>query len=132
MRIQLIIAPISIGILAGLVTIYAIPAKYELLLWIVLIIAGGAIAHKNFENHPFRNGFLFAVIIGLSITLTHIVFVNDYLSSHKDELQQIEKIKIANSYRLTLLVLAPIYWAVLGLLTGLCTLLWKRLKTNHA
>lgn len=131
MSIQLIIAPIFMGILAGLVTIYAIPAEYELLLWMVLIIAGGAIAQKNHENLPFRYGFVFAVIIGAFITLTHIVFVDDYLSSHKDEIQQIEKIKIAGSYRLTLLALAPIYWAVLGLLTGLCTLLWVRLKTNH-
>jgi hypothetical protein len=126
----LILILILIGILAGLITIYILPSKYEILLWIALIILSGVITQKNCITRPFRNGFLLAVIIGIAITFTHIFLVNDYLSSHPDEIQQIDELKIGASYRLTLLAIAPGYWIILGLLTGLWTLSLAKLKTT--
>ena len=127
MRPGIIIGSIGMGIVAGLITIYILSADFEPFLWITLAVAAAAIAQRN--NRPaFRSGFLIAVIIGAAVTLTHILLLDDYRSNHRHEMREIEKIKIADSYSVTLLAMAPIYWVLFGLVTGLVSLLWTRVR----
>ena len=98
------------------------------MVWLAVISISGHIASNNFGNQLFFKTLLFVLPTGMVVTLTHIVLISDYLASHSDEIPHLEKINIAHSYRLTLLAIAPIYWALLGLLTGGAALLWRKIK----
>jgi len=95
-----------------------------------MIVAIGYFGAKaNIKSH-FRTGFRYALAVGISITLTHLSLTSAYLSSHPAEKHQ-----ISNSYpdlapQLVLLMAAPIYWLILGGLSGLMTILWT--KVNKA
>jgi hypothetical protein len=118
MKIKLkhIVLAVITGFICGLITIFTITAQYELLVWLLLTIGISNYSLQEFKSNIYLNSFLFAVIIGVFITLTHIFFFNSYLKEHKDEIASLDTLKICNSYRLTLLVIAPFYWAILGLI----------------
>ena len=117
---------IFIGLLAGIATIYFIPSQVEILLWIILTIVIGLLCHKFYPEKIFIKTFLFALLTGITITLTHITLLKDYLLSHKVEIEVLDKIRLFNSDRLTLVIIAPIYWLALGLLSGLTVEIIRR------
>lgn len=110
---------IPTGILAGLLTIYVVPGQLEILIWLVLIVAIGGLCNAYYSGKIFLKTFSFAVLTGILVTLTHITFMEDYLSNHPDETEALSEMKLLNSDRFTLLAVAPVYWLVLGLLSGL-------------
>jgi len=127
MTIQSLLIYLVVGIIAGLLTVFVIAAKYEVLVWIVLIIGLALYAHSFFHTALFKQTFLYALISGVAITATHLTFLNAYLKGHPDEQQTLAKMGITSDY-LGLLLIAPIYWLILGLLTGGLALLIQRLS----
>lgn len=119
---------IPIGVFAGLITIYAIPGRFEILIWLILIVGTGWLGNKYYSGKLLGKTFVFAVLTGISVTLTHITFVNDYLLSHPEETEMLSEIRLLNSDRLTLLMIAPIYWLVLGLLSGFAAIGIRRIR----
>ena len=126
-------AAILIGFISGVITIYLIPNQFEILLWIILIVLIGLLGNRYYPDRPFVKTFGLALLTGIAITLTHITFLGDYLLSHKNEIEALNKIRLLNSDRLTLLIIAPIYWAVLGLSSGLIAKVSRRIvqKTKN-
>ncbi|GAB4341016.1 MAG: hypothetical protein OHK0038_20640 [Flammeovirgaceae bacterium] len=119
------------GITAGLTTLFIIPSQFEVAVWMLLVLFLGILAHYQFDRNPFRNAFVIAIFAGITITTTHLYFIKHYLMTHQEEIETLDKILIKNSYRLTLLMIAPIYWIILGFLTGVSTLaLRKTLRTR--
>jgi hypothetical protein len=116
------------GIIAGLITLYILPAKFEFILWFIMIVLGGYAISKNFHRDFFKNGFYMGVVTGVFITLIHIVFISDYLSGHQEEVKMLNEIKFSNSIKLKLLALAPVYWVILGILTGISAVIWNKLS----
>jgi hypothetical protein len=116
------------GIATGLFTIYVLPAEFELFLWPMLIVAIGYFAAKTNSKQPFWKGFWYSLVVGVSITLTHLVLTTDYLLSHPAEKQQIINYDPGLAPQLVLLMSAPIYWLVLGGLSGLLSILWTKVK----
>ena len=116
------------GIAIGLFTIYVLPAEFELFLWPMLIVAIGYFTAKINTPKLFWTGFWHGVIVGLSITVTHLVLTSDYLFSHPGEKQQINNYDPGLAPQLALLMQAPIYWLVLGGLSGLLTILWTKVQ----
>lgn len=110
------------GITAGLTTLFIIPNQFEIVIWILLVLFLGILSHYQFDSYPFRNAFLIAIFAGIITTVTHLYFIKQYLMTHQEEIETLDKILIHNSYRLTLLIIAPFYWIILGLLTGLSSL----------
>ncbi|MDN5216003.1 hypothetical protein QQ020_28250 [Fulvivirgaceae bacterium BMA12] len=116
------------GITAGLITLFIIPGQYEILIWLVLIIVLGIIYSKMFQQRLFLYAFAFSVLVGIIITIVHLSFVDVYLENHQDEMATLEDIKIYNSYRLTLMMIAPVYWLILGILSAFSALLFKKFQ----
>lgn len=121
MRIKLtyseILLSILTGIIVGLITIFVLPNDFELLVWILLVFMIAFFAKRQFKSEVYLNTLLLAVIVGFSITTTHLLFLDNYLDSHKSEIAGLDEIKIHSSYGLTLFAIAPVYWLVLGLLS---------------
>jgi len=125
MTIQSLLVYLMVGILAGLLTVFVVAAKYEMLVWLALIVGLALYAHSFFQGPLFKQAFLYALITGAAITATHLAFLSAYLKSHPDEQQMFSKMGVSSSY-LGLLLIAPIYWLILGLLTGGLALLIQR------
>src|SRR6185436_8797882 len=114
------LVPIPLGFLTGLLTLFVVPSVFELWLWLALIFSMALLAKRNFEyDRLFRRSFLFAVVTGICITLTHLIFIDKYLAGHAAEMEWMNKLDVLNSTRLSLLVIAPVYWVALGFLTGI-------------
>lgn len=127
MRPAIIIGSIALGIISGLITVYILPAALEIFLWILLSVIAAAMAQRN-GMPTFRSGFLIALTVSVAVTFTHMLLLDDYISNHRDEIREIGKIKIADSYALTLLAMAPIYWVLFGLATGFVSMLGRKLR----
>lgn len=118
------------GISIGLVTIYVLSAEFELFLWPVLVVVIGYFAAKELSKKPFWTGFRYAMIVGISISFTHLILTSDYLLSHPEEKQHIEDYDRNLAPQLVLLMSAPVYWLILGALSGLLTVLWTKVNTT--
>jgi uncharacterized membrane protein YeaQ/YmgE (transglycosylase-associated protein family) len=121
-----IILVILIGIVCGLITTFVVHSQYELLIWFVLIALIGVLGKKFYPDKTFSKTFVFALLVGIVITSTHLTFVKDYLLNHQEETETLNKIRIFNSDRLTLFVIAPVYWIVLGILSGFTAKIIRR------
>lgn len=119
------------GIAIGLFTIYVLVAEFELFLWPVLIVSIGYFAAKADTKKHFWTGFWYALVLSLSITLTHLILTKDYLENHLAEKQQINARNPSIVPQLVLLIDAPIYWLMLGVLSGLMTVLWTKVNKSQ-
>lgn len=115
------------GITAGLLSIYVVPAFIEIALWLLLVIVLGAVVERYQANHLFLKSCLYGAIAGMLITLVHVLLLADYLESHPDEAIALEDLGLGSD-QLSLLAMAPVYWIMLGLLTGLSAIVWRRIK----
>jgi hypothetical protein len=118
-KINLIVYPFAIilGLVTGLITLFVISSQFEIFVWLFLILIIGIYTHYQVNSNKYRKTFVIAVLTGIVITFTHLSFINQYLETHQEEIQMLDKILINNSYRLTLLIVAPIYWSILGVLS---------------
>jgi hypothetical protein len=107
------------GVGAGLTTLFLKQNQFEIFVWLLLIVIISIYSNYQFGSQKYRMAFIISVITGITITLTHLIFVKQYLVTHSNEIQILDKILISNSYRLTLIVIAPAYWIILGILTKL-------------
>jgi hypothetical protein len=117
---------IMAGIATGLFTIYLLPAEFELFIWPMLIVAIGYFTAKIKVKNLFIPGFRYGVTVGISITLTHILLTSDYLLSHPAEKHQLESYSPDLTPQFALLIAAPVYWVILGALSGLLAILWAK------
>ena len=125
---KLVIGCVLLGVALGLITIYVLTGPWEILLWAVLVGSIGFVVAKSHNTRVFLNGFWYAVLAGVCVTLTHITLIEDYLATHYDEKELIENMGLTASHRLTLLGIAPIYWMILGLLSGFSSIVWKKMR----
>jgi len=123
------------GVGAGLTTLFLIQNEFEIFVWLLLIVIISIYSNYQFGSQKYRMTFIISVVTGMTITLTHLCFVKQYLVTHPNEIQTLDKILISNSYRLTLLVIAPAYWLILGILTILMSVVIekviKRISPNR-
>ncbi len=118
------------GIAIGIITIYVLPDKLEFFLWPMLMITIGVAIANLYQRGLFQKGFWHGVVVGIGITLTHITLTADYLLSHEEEKEKIEEFSEV-APQLLLLTVAPVYWLMLGGLSGLMAFLWHRSKKNN-
>ena len=128
MTMKLVIGCALAGVVLGLTTIYVVAGSWEILLWVLVAGSIGFVVAKSHNTRVFLNGFWFAVLTGVCIRLTHIALIADYLATHLDEKEVVENMGLTGSHRLILLALAPIYWMILGLFSGLSSIGWQKLR----
>ena len=116
------------GISTGLLTLFIVPIEYEILVWLLLIIALGGVYSEMDQRKPFWNAFLCSLLVGCTITATHIMFLDTYIATHPSEIAMLKSYRLSYKLMITLLVIAPIYWLILGVLSGSVCLLFKGVK----
>lgn len=117
------------GVLTGVFSIYIVPSEVEIGLWLLLVIVLGALAERYLKERLFLRSFLYGIIVGVFITVIRIMLITDYLASHEQEALAMEEFGIGSDW-LTLLVFAPVYWMMLGLLTGLAAITWRKFRAD--
>lgn len=119
---------LAIGFISGWSTVFLLPNQYEIIIWVFLIVFWGIVSCRIFEGKLFRSAFFLSFLTGMVITATHLFFIAEYLAHHREEVEALDSIKINDSYGLTLLITAPVYWLILGVLSGVTALLIHRIR----
>lgn len=117
------------GVAAGIFSIYLVPAEVEIGLWLLLVILLGVLAERYLKERLFFRSFLYGTIAGVFITLIHILLMTDYLASHERKVLAMEENGMGSDW-LTLLVFAPVYWMMLGLLTALAAVTTRKFRAD--
>ena len=119
------------GLAIGFFTIYIFPTEFELFLWPVLIVAIVYFTAMTQKTSPFWAGFWYALVVAVSITITHLILIKDYLLSHPEEKQRINNYDPDLAPQLALLMVAPVYWLIFGALSGLLAILWTKVQKDN-
>jgi hypothetical protein len=128
MSFKLVLFSTLIGVIAGLLTIYAIPVEYEIAVWILLTLAISYIAVNNFKWQVFKRTFVLALLSAISITVIHILLADDYARSHTAELAELKKLLPIETLELLMAITAPFYWILLGLCAGFCASAMRKFR----
>jgi len=129
--LKILLSAAALGIAAGLLTIFVIPENFEILVWLVLIVCIGLLSAQRFEKSLFKNTFTLSILTGVVITATHLLLFEFYTRSHPNEIASLSQLKLFGSMRLTLLLFAPIYWFLLGVLAGSCSMLFLKMRRDR-
>jgi hypothetical protein len=120
---------IFIGIVCGLLTVFIIPASLEIVVWFALILGMGfAIGRDRQYDSVFWPGVGNSVLVGVSITATHLLFLRRYVIGHQEELQFMKSLTGIESGLWNVVIFAPVYWMILGVLGGFSALIWRNLS----
>ena len=130
MKPRIVITILTIGVAAGLISIFLLPSQFEILLWVVLAVVLGKLVQSSGLKRVFLGGLLGGALAGFAITMAHIAFVQDYMATHKEEMNALQPYMVGASYRLTLFVMAPVYWLILGIATGVAARVWRSSSGN--
>lgn len=113
------LAPIAIGALAGIATLYIVPAKSEIFVWLALVIVTALASLPFPSRRKFLFSMIFGVVSGMTVTLVHLMLFGRYVETHGEETAAMAEFFHFKSPILPVLIMAPIYWLILGAFTGL-------------
>lgn len=114
-----------LGIVAGVSTVYVLPSTFEVVVWLLVIVLLAYASNRFWQKNIFQETFTLSIFSGVGTTITHLLFIHDYLQSHEEEIATLNSFKINDSHSLTLLLLAPLYWVILGVLAAITAVFFK-------
>lgn len=111
-----------LGLIMAFATILLIPEKIEPAFWLLIFIFCGYIFAKRAPGKYFLHGFLLSIANSVWIIIAHTIFFTSYLINHPDmspEHMPHIPAEALNHPRLLMLIMAPIFGAIFGLVQGL-------------
>jgi hypothetical protein len=108
------------GLIMAFGTISLIPQKIEAIFWVVIFIFCAVVIARSCTGKYFLYGFLVSMVNSLWITIAHIYFYDSYVKHHPDMAKMGENMHVLVTHpRLLMLILAPVFGAVFGVVQGL-------------
>ena len=120
------------GLIMAFAIISLIPEHFEFIFWIVIFIFCAWIIAKRAGGRYFLHGFLLSIANSVWITIVHCVFCLTYMNHHPD--MSPEKMNMPLSLRdhprEVMLIMAPIFGAIFGLVQGLFAFIASKFVKN--
>ncbi len=107
------------GLIMAFATISWVPEKTEPVFWLIIFVICAYWVAKKCPGKYFLNGFMISLVNSVWITAAHIIFYSSYLSHHPSMAQMNQTMPMADSPRLMMLIMGPVFGAVSGLVLGL-------------
>ena len=131
MNWKLIIALSGFGLVMGLATVYVIPTKVEMYVWLLVFAMSAFLVQKFAHKSYFLHGFATSILNCIWMTGCHILLMPAYLLTHPEEATAFGKIQ--DQYHIsttqTMLFTGLIYGLFSGLFLGfLCNIFGKLIK----
>ncbi len=123
MNWKLILALSLFGVAMGIGSLYGL-GKLEPLLWLVIFIIYAWVIAKRAPGKYFLHGFLTSVVNSIWITAIHAVFFTTYVQNNP---QMTEGVPAGMNPRLLMIILGPLFGALIGVVAGFFALVASRL-----
>jgi hypothetical protein len=107
------------GSAMALGTVFFIPPKVELFLWLPIFIICAVIIAKVAPGKYFLHGFFTSLVNCVWVTSAHVIFFSTYIVSHMDELKMFESMPWHDHPRRLMLLMGPLFGIGFGLILGL-------------
>ncbi len=107
------------GLIMAFGTISLIPQNFEFLFWLVIFAFCGTVIAKAAGGRYFLHGFIVSLVNSVWITSIHVIFYSTYTAHHPDIAKMTESLPLSNHPRLLMVLMAPIYGVLFGLILGL-------------
>lgn len=107
------------GLIMAFLSVFWIPTKTELIIWLVIFIFCGYIIAKYSPGRFFLHGFLICILNSIWITVIHFIFYDTYIINHPEILQINNSMPLKDSPRLLLLIIGPLIGTFSGIILGL-------------
>ena len=120
------------GLIMAFGTVSLIPEKVEPAFWLVIFIFCAIVIAKACPGKFFLHGFLVSMVNCVWLTAVHIIFRNTYVAQHPQmaEIGTHLPAALAIHPRLAMVIMAPIFGAMFGVILGLVSLLASFLVTK--
>lgn len=127
MNKKLIFQLSSFGVGMGIATINLIPPKAEPVFWLVIFVFCAIVIAKKCYSKFFLHGFLVSMLNSVWITLIHILFYDQYIENHPQELLMMENFPLPYSMRIAMLMMGPVIGVMSGIVLGLFSLIASKI-----
>ncbi len=107
------------GLIMAFGTISLIPEQFEFVFWLVIFAFCGYVIARASRRRFFLHGFCISLVNSIWLTLVHILFYTSYAAHHPQVIKAVEALPMANHPRLLMVLMAPIYGCIFGLILGL-------------
>ena len=110
------------GLAMGVATVFFIGSNVEPGLWLLIFLFCAWVIARQTSGRRFLHGVLLGLANSVWITAAHIVFFQQYLSTHAREAEMMKSTPLSDSPRLMMAITGPVVGLVSGVVIGLLAL----------
>lgn len=107
------------GLAMAIATVFWIPSTVEPFFWLVIFIFCAYTIAKRTHGKYFLHGFMVSIFNSVWITASHIIFYNQYIPNHPQEMEMFSKMGSSADPRMMMLLVGPVFGIIFGLILGL-------------
>ncbi|MBM2839935.1 MAG: hypothetical protein HW412_463 [Bacteroidetes bacterium] len=108
-----------LGLAMAIATVSWIPSNIEPFFWLVIFIICSYLIATKCEAKHFLHGFMVSIFNSIWITAIHVIFFDTYMANHPEMAQMNTSMPMADSPRLMMVIMGPVFGAAFGLILGL-------------
>ena len=128
MNWKLIIALSLVSIVIAFTGVYGVTTmQSEPLIWLAIFIVYAVIIARFAPGNYFLHGFLVSVLNGLWIGAIHVLNFHTYMRSNPGMKKMYDHMPHIASPKITMVLMAPVFGAALGLIAGLFAFIASRI-----
>jgi hypothetical protein len=117
------------GLVMAFATISLIPPPVEPALWLLVFVICGRLIARFAPGSYFAHGFVLSLVNSVWICIAHTIFYVSYLTHHPQMVEMSAKIPFLQYHaRSQMIVMAPIFGALFGLIQGLFAFLASKIR----
>ena len=106
------------GLAMGIATVFVIPSTVEPLFWLVIFVICAFLIAAKAPGSYFLHGLLVSLVNSVWITAAHLVFFDNYIVNHRQEMAMLTRMPLPNAPRTMMAMMGPVVGAVSGLVLG--------------
>ena len=131
MNTRLIFQLSLFGVFMALSTVFWISPSAEPFFWLMIFIICAYFVALKCENRFFLHGFMISLLNGLWMTLAHMIFFNQYVATHPEELGMMSKFPLHIPPILAMLFIGPFFGALFGIILGIFCVVASKLLNKE-
>ena len=118
------------GLIMAFGTISLIPEQFEFIFWLLIFAFCAYVIARTNRRKFFLHGFWVSMVNSIWLTVIHVLFYNTYAAHHPQVVKAVGTLPLATHPRLLMVLMAPIYGCVFGLILGLFSFIASKIVSS--
>ena len=107
------------GLAMSIATVFVMPSSIEPFFWLAIFLVCAYIIAARCSSRHFLHGLMVGVVNSVWITASHILWFDDYIVNHQQEMAMMTSMPLPDSPRTMMAVMGPLIGVVSGIVLGL-------------